>query len=341
MKYKKILIIQTAFLGDVILALPLMQVLKEKFPDSFIDFLCIPQTSELLKNNPYVNEVIVYDKRKSGIKGFFAITKKLKQKKYDLIISPHRSFRTSLISFLAGAANTISFNKSSFSFLYDYKIKYIQYFHEIRRNLTLLEPLGIFENKIIRPELFPGENEKKKIDLFFTENNIRVEDKVISIAPGSVWFTKRFPEDKFVTLCDYLNETGHKIILIGGKDDMNICAYIKNHSVNKNIIDASGKFSILESAEIIARSSLVVSNDSAPLHLANSLNTDVVAIYGSTVYSFGFYPYGRNDVVIETIGLKCRPCTDHGNNKCPISSFICMKNIEEKGISEKIKKLLS
>lgn len=341
MNNKKILIIQTAFLGDVILTLPLVQVLRKHFPDSRIDFICIPQTEGLLKNNPYINEVIVYDKKAPHNKKTFSLIKNLRNKKYDLVISPHRSFRTSLISFFSNASKTISFDKSSFSFLYTDKTKYIQSLHEIQRNLSLLGLLGIKENKIIPPELFPGDDEVDEINSFFSENNININDKIISIAPGSVWFTKRFSEEKFVKLCDELNETECKIILTGGKDDSAICRYIIENSVNDKITDASGKFSILESAEIIKRSLLLITNDSAPLHIANSFGTDVIAIFGATIPAFGFYPYGKNDYVFQTEGLNCRPCSIHGGHSCPIKTFICMKNIEEKNIAERIKTILS
>lgn len=341
MNFKKILIIQTAFLGDVILTLPLLQVLKKEFPSAEIDFLCIPATSDLLKNNPYIKEVIVYDKNKSGFKGFLDLIKKLRNKKYDLLISPHRSYRSSLISYFSSAGKTVSFDKSSLSFLYDYKVHYESNIHEIQRNLCLLGPTGKMESQIIKPELFPGESERKKIDKLFTQNKINAGDKLIAIAPGSVWFTKRFPEDKFVKLCDLLESLECKILLIGGKSDSRISDYILTHSVNKNIINTTRSLSILESAELIRRSSLLITNDSAPLHIANSVGTDVIAIFGATVPSFGFYPYGRSDIVIETNGLSCRPCSIHGGNKCPIGTFECMLKINEENIFESVKKILS
>lgn len=337
---ERILIIQTAFLGDVILSLPLLQILKKNFPSTKIDFLCIPATSQLLKNNPYVNEVIVYDKRNSGAKGFISLVRKLRSKKYDLLISPHRSFRTALISKLTSARKSISFDKSSMSFLYDESVKYENNLHEIQRNLKLLQPAGISENKIVKPELFPGKKESEIVSKFLSEANIHVSEKFICIAPGSVWFTKRFPKEKFIKVCDLLKDQNIKIILTGGDSDKNLCEYIQGSSLNKNIINASGKFSILESAELIRRSSLLISNDSAPMHIANSMGTDVVAIFGATIPEFGFFPYGGRDIIIETNGLKCRPCSIHGGNECPVNTFICMHEIDEKRIVESVLFLL-
>ncbi|MEO8209109.1 MAG: glycosyltransferase family 9 protein [bacterium] len=339
--FKNILVIQTAFLGDVILTLPLVRIFKKNFPDSKIDFLCIPKTSELLTNNPYVNEVIVYDKKNSGIKGFTNLIKSLRNKNYDLLISPHRSFRTSLISYLSSSKKTISFDKSSLNFLYDITVPYIDNIHEIQRNQKLLEPIGIIENEITRPELFPGEKDITRIDRLFSENNIFPHEKLVSIAPGSVWFTKRFPKEKFIKLCDSLESTGVKIFLIGGNDDQYLSGYILKNSLNKNIINVTGNLSILESAELIRRSSLLITNDSAPLHIANAFETNVIAIFGATIPAFGFYPFGRNDIVFETNGLSCRPCSIHGGNECPIGTFVCMMNIKEEKISERAIKMLT
>lgn len=336
MKPYRILIIQTAFLGDVILTLPMLQVLKKNYPDSKIDFLCIPQTSGLLKNNPYVNEVIIYDKKRSGIKGFLKLLKILSSNRYDLILSPHRSFRSALISKISFSTKTISFDTSSFSFMYDLRVKYMNDVHEIQRNLRLLEPLGITDDKIIKPELFTDTEEKELINKYLSAGNIHTDEKFICIAPGSVWYTKRFPKEKFVRVCDLLKDTDKKIILIGGESDREITDFITDHSDNKNIINSAGKFSVLGSTELIRRSSILITNDSAPLHIANSVGTKVIAIFGATIPAFGFYPFGENDIIIETNGLSCRPCSIHGGNKCPINTFVCMNDIDERRITDAV-----
>lgn len=337
---ERILIIQTAFLGDVILSLPLLQILKKNYPSSKIDFLCIPATSQLLKNNPYVNEIIVYDKRNSGMKGFISLVNKLRNKKYDLIISPHRSFRTAVISKLSSPKKSITFDKSSLSFLYDERVSYEGSLHEIMRVLKLLLPLGISEKDIVRPELYPGKEECAKVNKYLSDENIRESDRFICIAPGSVWFTKRFPKEKFVKVCDLLKDQNIKIVLIGGESDKILCEYILNSSVNKNIINAAGMLTVLESAELIRRSSLLISNDSAPLHIADSVGTAVVAIFGATVPEFGFFPYGERDIIIETKGLKCRPCSIHGGNECPVRTFDCMLQIKEYEIAGMIRDMI-
>lgn len=333
---QKILIIQTAFPGDVILTLPVLQVIKREMPDSVIDFICIPKTSEILEGNPFVNDLIIYDKRKSGFAGFSGIIKKLRNANYDTVISPHRSFRSTLISYLSGAKKTISFDSSAFNSLYNVKVKYQKDIHEIQRNLSLLEPIGIIEKNIIRPELFISAEVKEKISNYLSENNIKPKNKFICIAPGSVWFTKRYPKEKFVEVCNLLSDKDLKIFLTGGKADKNITEYILKNTQNKNVIDATGEFDFKESSELISRAELLLTNDSAPLHLANAVGTKVFAIFGATIPGFGFYPFGKEDKVFETNGLKCRPCSIHGGNECPVRTFDCMERIEPGSISGKI-----
>jgi heptosyltransferase-2 len=334
---EKFLIIQTAFIGDVVLTLPLIQVIKKNYPDASIDFLCIPSTSLLLKNNPYINEVIIYDKKRSGLKGLSRVTKKIRAKKYDYLITPHRSYRTAMIAKMSKAGKTISFDRSAGPFMYSERVKYEKGLHEIQRNLKLLTPLGIFENKIIRPELFPGREEKLKINEILLRNNIIESGRILVIAPGSIWFTKRFPAEKFIKLCDLLGSEDVKIFLTGSERDIKIGKEIKNTTANRNVIDLTGKLSILESAELIGRSFATVTNDSAPLHIANVMGANVIALFGSTIPEFGFYPYGENDKVFEVKGLPCRPCTDHGRQKCPIGSFVCMNDISEERIAEEVR----
>ncbi len=335
----KVLTIQTAFIGDVILTLPLVQVLKREMPGAVVDFMCIPSTNEILSNNPYINEVLVYDKRNSGMKGIRSIVKEIKKRNYDIIITPHRSFRTSLICFMSGVKKTISFDISAMSLLYKKAVLYVGYEHEIKRNLHLLEPLGIKEDQIIPPELFPSADDKKKVDELMDVFEL-IGKKFVCIAPGSIWFTKRYPKEKYANVVKMLEEKGIPVVLIGGEKDKEIGDYIHGKSKKENVFNVTGKLSLLESAEMIRRADVLLTNDSAPLHIANAMGTRVIAIFGATVPEFGFYPYGDGDVIFETKGLKCRPCSIHGGYKCPIGTFDCMMRIEEGDVAGKIEEII-
>lgn len=330
---KRVLIIQTAFLGDAILTLPIVQVLKEKYPDWQIDFLCIPATSILFKHNPLINKLIVYDKK--GNDSFSRIKKEVKNN-YDIVISPHRSARSSLLAFFSKAKKRITFDKSSLNFLYTDKIEYVTGIHEIQRNLSLLKPLEIYEENIVKPELYLSNEEENKINELFLREKINSADDLIALAPGSVWFTKRYPKEKFAEVVKLLRATSSKIFLIGGTDDIELGDYLVANSGNKNIINTIGMLNVLESAELIRRCRVLLTNDSAPLHLSNSVGTKVISIFGATIPEFGFFPYGKDDVILETEGLKCRPCSIHGGYVCPIGTFICMHNINEQSVYELI-----
>jgi heptosyltransferase II len=334
---RKILIIQTAFIGDVILTIPMVKVLKEHFKDSEIDFLCIPKTKELLENNSNISDIIVYDKHNElGMKGLKGIYTILKKKNYDVIVSPHRSFRSSFLAFFSGSKLTIGFNTASLSILYKKTVNYIKNIHEIQRNLKLLEPLGIVKNSIINPEFFITAEIVSKIDKLLFEYNIAKNNNFILAAPGSIWFTKRFPYKKFSKVFNLLKQLDLGILLIGSGDDVDLCDKIISESENKNLINLAGKISLLETVEIIRRSRLLLTNDSAPLHMANAVGTKVIALFGATIPEFGFYPYGEKDGIFEINGLKCRPCGIHGGNKCPIKTFDCMNKLSEKEIAKTI-----
>ncbi|MBN8570296.1 MAG: glycosyltransferase family 9 protein [Ignavibacteria bacterium] len=330
---KRVLIIQTAFLGDAILTLPTVQVLKEKNPEWQIDFLCIPAIAILFKHNPLINNLIIYDKR--GNDSFSRIKREVKNN-YDIVISPHRSARSSMLAFFSKAKKRISFDKSSLSFLYTDRVKYVTGIHEIQRNLSLLKPLGISEENIVKPELYVSNEEENKINELFTLERISNHDDLIAVAPGSVWFTKRYPKEKFSEVLNLLKNTNSKIFLIGGDADCELGDYLISNSDNKNIINTIGKLNVLESAELIRRCRVLLTNDSAPLHIANSVGTKVVSLFGATVPQFGFFPYGKDDVIFETEGLVCRPCSIHGGNVCPVGTFICMHNIKEQAVYELI-----
>lgn len=337
----KVLVIQTAFIGDVILSLPLIQVLKKLKPEYEIDYLCIPKTREVLENNPYLNNIIVFDKHDTGkgVSGMFKIISLVRKNKYDIVISIQRFLRSAIISKKSKAAKTISYNNSTLSFLYSDKVDYLQK-HEILRVLDLLKPLGISDIQMQKPELFPSEDDKTEVQKVFKGLGITDKNQLICIAPGSVWFTKRYPKDKFVNLLNMMDNEKFKVVLLGGTDDRNLCDYIISNSTHNEVYNLAGKLSILQSAELIKNSSLLITNDSAPLHLANSVGTKVIALFGSTTKQFGFYPIGDNDKLFEISGLKCRPCSNHGKDECPVHTFDCMNKISEKDIYDEVKNTL-
>lgn len=337
---KKILIIQTAFIGDVILTTPLIEAAKKVFPDLSIQFLTIPSTGNIIKTHPLLDKVWIFDKRgkNRGIIKLFRFAKKLRLENFDLALVPHRSLRSALMAFGARIPQRIGFDRSAGAFLFTKKIAYRQDLHEVERNLKLLAPFQESFPKIM-PRIYPDKTDTLTVDCFIAERALKSAEHWIAIAPGSVWATKRWLKEGYVELCNKLGQHKRlKIILIGGSDDKSLCEWIAETS-KVEPVNAAGRFTLRQSAELIRRCRLIITNDSGPLHLGVAVGTQVIAIFGPTVPAFGFYPYSENDIIFEK-DVSCRPCAIHGGHKCPTGTFLCMKSITANEIYEKILKIL-
>ena len=315
-----ILIIHTAFIGDIVLSTALISKVKEKYPDSDIYYLTTPLGKEILKNNPKIKEIIVYDKRgkDKGFGAFISFVRKIRKLKIDVCLTPHRYLRSSILSLLSGASIRVGYDIASLSFVYNKKIKYDKTKHEVEKLLSFVDD----SPKRFELEMYPSEKDKIKIDTIL--KNFFQNKKIILIAPGSKWFTKRWPEEYFKTLIQNLVKKDDLLIVItGGKEEKEIVL-----NLDSKVLDLRGEISLLELAELIKRTILVVSNDSAPIHITSAFpNTRIVGIFGPTVKEFGFFPWSKNSKVFEINGLYCRPCAIHGGNFCPEKHFRCMREI--------------
>lgn len=340
---RSFLVIQTAFIGDAILTLPLIQVLKKLEPDASVDVVVIPRTAELFGTHQAVQRVLVFDKRGAdrGLNGLKRIVGRVQERAYDVALIPHRSLRSSLIARLGKVPIRIGFDRSAGWFLLTDKIRYEPSLHEVERNLSLLSGLGIRWAVRELPQIYPSPNDVGRVDEFLKSSNLADVASLVAIAPGSVWKTKRWLEERYVELAKELVRNNQCVLLIGGKEDEPLCNDVKLQADSPRVTIAAGKLTLLQSAELIRRCRVLVSNDSAPMHLAVAMRTPVVAIFGSTVPEFGFAPYGERDVVIETNGLSCRPCSVHGGHRCPIKTFDCMVNISTQDVLEKVSTLVA
>ena len=315
-----ILIIHTAFIGDIVLSTALVSKIKEKYPDSDIYYLTTPLGKEILKNNPKIKEIIVYDKRgkDKGFRAFISFVRKIRKLKIDVCLTPHRYLRSSILSFLSGAKIRIGYDIASLSFVFNKKIKYDRTKHEVEKLLSFIDD----SPNRYELEMYPSEKDKIRIDTLL--KNLSENKKIILIAPGSKWFTKRWPEEYFRILIQNLVKRDDLLIVItGGKEEREI-----DLNLDSKVLDLRGEISLLELAELIKRAILVVSNDSAPIHITSAFpNTRIVGIFGPTVKEFGFFPWSKNSKVFEINGLYCRPCAIHGGNFCPEKHFRCMREI--------------
>ncbi|MBI5730402.1 MAG: glycosyltransferase family 9 protein [Ignavibacteriales bacterium] len=318
---EKILVIQTSFLGDAVLTLPMIQKLKDKFPSSGIEVLCIPQTKELFEHSKSVSEVISYDKHgiQKSFLSFLRLIILIRQKKYSHIFSPHRSFRSSLIVYLSGAGISVGFDIASINFVYGSCVKYIKEKHEVARNLDLIGADTNNDNWKILPIVNIDSSLENN-----TESIIRnlTNKKIAAVAPGSVWKTKIYPGESYIEIIKFLIKKNYFVVLLGGKDDELLCSGVEKEFTD-SVKSFAGKMSIIESISLLKKCSVLISNDSAPTHLGMIADIPTLTIYCSTIPAFGFSPYNAKSNYVSYDDLSCKPCGIHGRNQCPVQTFDC------------------
>lgn len=322
---QKFLIIQTAFIGDVVLATSLVEKLHAKFPDAQIDFLVRKGNEPLLVGHPYLNEILVWNKKENKQRNLLKMLFTIRGKKYDKVINVQRFAATGFLTAFSGARETIGFNKNPFSFLFTKKIKHVVSDgavpkHEIERNLELLSD---FTDRVVsKPVLYPSGNDYDSVKQYKTGN-------FITISPASVWFTKQYPAEKWISFIDKI-PVAYQIYLLGAPSDTPLCMSIIEKSIHKNITTLSGKLSFLQSAALMKDAIMNYVNDSAPMHFASAMNAPVTAVYCSTIPAFGFGPLSDKKFIVEiNEPLYCRPCGLHGYKACPEKHFLCALKIED------------
>lgn len=316
---ERILIIQTAFLGDVILGTGMVEKVYQHYPDAEIDFLVRKGYESLFENHPKIHQVIVFDKSRHKLQNLLKVIWKIRSRRYDMAINLQRYFTSGLIMAFSKSIIKIGFDKNPLSILYSKKIKHdFDGGHEITRNHELIS--WFTDNQPGKPRLYPQKRNLDKV-LEFRNGNY------VCMAPASIWYTKQFPVEKWLELIGLIPKS-FRIYLIGGPDDFMLCEEIKNRSDSGHIQNLCGRFSLLDIAELIRGATMNFVNDSAPMHLASAMNAPVCAIYCSTLPSFGYGPLSDQSHILELDKeLYCRPCGMHGKNKCPEEHFRCAYDI--------------
>jgi len=321
---KKILIIQTASLGDVILSTPLIEKLNHFYPESKIDFLLKYGYEDILRHHPMVHKVIVWDKSEKKYKHLYELIKVIRERKYDMVINVHRFASSGLITTFSGASIKVGFNKNPLSLLFTKSIKHKigrdkKFLHESQRNLKLIEEITNSDKFPVR--LYPSKQDYAKVSQYKTR-------QFITIAPGSLWFTKQLPEDKWVEFVKSIDDE-LVVYFLGSPSEKDLCDRIIKNSGHKNNINLAGKFSFLESAALMQDAKMNYVNDSAPMHLASGVNAPTTAIYCSTIPEFGFGPLSEKANIVQALNPPaCKPCGLHGFKKCPEKHFDCARKIE-------------
>lgn len=340
-EYKNILVVQTAFPGDIVLTTPLFKALKKRFPESKLAVLTTTPGYELLRDIKEIDSIIPYDKRGSGITGFIKLMRRLRSESFDLCLSPHRSSRTALMIFATGAPVRIGFSDASLPFLYNKRVFRDKLFHEVERGLSLLAPLGLEREGLDKyPYLEISTETWNQVKKLLEDAGIASNETVIGIAPGSVWATKRWTAEGYASLIDGLADRyDAKVLLIGSQSERKTGDEILSLARHKPV-DLIGKTTLRQLIAVIDRCRLLIGNDSAPGHIAAARMVPVVSIFGPTVPAFGYYPYGKDVVIVEK-ELSCRPCHHHGPEKCLEGHFRCMMDITVDDVMNAVKKILT
>lgn len=324
------LVIQTSFLGDTVLTTPLIAHLGARGP---VDVLVTAAAAPLLTNNPSIRDVIVYDKRgrDRGVSGFVRLARVLRANRYAAAYLAQGSVRSAALAFAAGVRNRIGFETSAGKRLYTRRIPYLENEHHTVRLLRLA--IGDALSELPRPRLFPGHAEREQVDALLREHGWNGEP-LIALAPGSVWATKRWPH--YAALAESIDGT---MVVIGSEADRELAVAIQR-AAGARVIDATGRLSLLASAELISRARVLVTNDSSPLHLASAMETPTVVIFGPTVPEFGFGPLAPRSVALGVTTLACRPCDRHGPQRCPLGHWRCMREITPRDVAAAVRELV-
>jgi heptosyltransferase-2 len=314
------LVIQTAFLGDVVLTTPLLEALAKRHGP--VDIVTTPAAAGLVETHTAVRRVMPYDKHGEdrGLAKLWALAKRLRAEGYEAAYLPHRSLRSAALAWLARIPRRVGFH-DGYRWLYTDVRWRLPGGHQIDRLLALAN----VESRREAPSLTITIADRAATEGFLREHDIR--EPFVALAPGSIWGSKRWP---------YYRELAERlaaqaaVVVVGGPGDADLASEITAAvaGAGRRAVSGCGRLTLRQSAEVIRRAAVLVTNDSAPLHFAQAVGTPTVAIFGPTVPAFGFGPRGPRDEVAEVTGLPCRPCSAHGPPSCPLGHHLCMNSLK-------------
>jgi heptosyltransferase-2 len=340
--WTNVLLLQTSFLGDTVLTLPLVEELRRRFPVKKLTLLCLPASGELLQDHPAIDEIIVDDKRKAdrGIAGLRRKAAALRARGFTAAVTPHKSLRSALMLAWAGIPRRIGFRQSAGRFLFHHLADRDPARHDVERNLSVLGALGVAVEDCRRAIEFPlSAALRSAVGEKLTALGVEEDKLTIGVHPGSLWPTKRWSAAGFGELIKKLREKFDcQVLLFGGADDAEVAGLVQNNDGGL-AISLVGKIGLRELGAAIRRCDVFVTNDSGPMHIAVGLNVPTVAIFCATTRELGFYPYTDNAIVVEK-ALPCRPCASHGGRRCPLGTEDCIRMIDTGSVMDAVERLL-
>ena len=340
--WENVLILQTSFLGDTVLTLPLISEVRRRFPVKKLSVLCLPLSCELLADYPAIDEIITDDKRNAdrGWRGLRRTAARLKDKKFSLALTPHKSLRSAMILYFAGIPHRVGFRESRGWFLFHQRAARDPSRHDVERNLSVLRVFGVAPEQCQRAiELPVRPATQDSVDQKLGALGVHENDFIVGISPGSVWATKRWSIDGFAALIPLLRRKYDcKVLLFGGADDTTVVEEIQRRG-GAAAVNLVGRIELRELAAAVSRCRVFITNDSAPMHIAVARKVPTVGLFCATTPELGFYPY-TNDAIVVQKNLFCRPCGSHGGRRCPLGTEDCIREISPDAVLQAVAKLL-
>lgn len=342
---KRILVYQTAYLGDVILAVPFLRALRKTLRVTRLGLVVREGLKPLIESLGIVDEVLEVNKKdrtsrqrhKAQARNFRA----------DVVISPHRSFRTATWVFQSGAGTRVGFKDVWSFFAYNKRVARDNSLHDVLRQASLLKAFDVEIKSEIPGDLSVRKNggEWQKIDAFISLPDTfefplsagystlrearQAGFKPVVMAPGSQWKTKQWTLEGFILVAQHMIKQGKKVVLVGSSAEAKICSEIADKV--QGVTNLAGKTSLTELVGLVSQAEVVFCNDSGPLHIAGLTGRPAVAVFGPTIPAQGYAPWNTRGKIVQA-EVKCRPCGAHGHEACPIGTHECMTSVRAESV---------
>ncbi|MBR9975165.1 MAG: lipopolysaccharide heptosyltransferase II [Bacteroidetes bacterium] len=323
---RKVLVLRLSSIGDVILATPMLRAIKRRFPECLVDMVTRREFGELLTGNPHIDRLHLLDTAE-GRAGLRALNLALMSERYDAVFDLHNNFRSRTIR-NGLSSNVHIIRKRGVRRLLLYRFKWNTYREIVPVPERYMETTARYGVKADAegPRLYPDDGTRLSARLKLRAAGADPARPSVGLCPGAMHFTKRWPAEHFVGLARLLVAEGERLLLLGGTADHEAAAAIARLAP-EHITDLTGRLTLMETAAAMEYCRVVVANDSGLMHMATAMSRPVVALFGGTVREFGFFPYHASSVVLEVEGLRCRPCSHIGRDRCPEGHFACLRGI--------------
>lgn len=370
----ELLLVQTAFVGDLLLSIPLLKEMRSLEPASKITLVCRKGLGEFMLKAGLVDEICEIEKGGADDQATWrAARQKLARRRFSLIFCPHESFRSARFVFGLNSRRKIGYKRFFNSVIFTDRIQRPMHLPEALRQLALLGPLsdgwrtrlreyeeqtqrgGLLEKgqlapvprwaEMSIPRLLQLKKEFSEAAALSSATASALVDKwalsprkkIAILAPGSVWPTKMWSLDGYTRVARELLQEGWQVFALGAQTEVDICEELVRRA--PGVVSVAGATRLWESTELIALAQLVICNDSGAMHMAAAAATPTVSIFGPTVLSFGYRPWQHRARVVQ-VDLECRPCGKHGSRVCPLGTHACMKKVSPEAVLESTRSLV-